>query len=569
MKPHENILQVLEKLDDSVADSLESETLEFKSWKQPIEDRKGRIRRIREAVVAMANSRGGAIVLGVADRTLTRAAAIHGVGDLDADLLRRDIHDGTDPHILVDIEPLDTPQGRVLVLRVPRGIPPHTTAEGVAKIRVGKESKPLTGSNLARVLTTRGRRDLTAEALPGATWDDLDPEEFHRLRRLVRTHAPDDGLARLADRALVEALGLGNGNGDDITLAAVLFLGKRSAIARFAPRHEVIFLRQSGATGYDARRDLRDPLLSAIDAVLGLLDAHTGLTTVRVGGAREQEFPDVGPWVAREALLNALTHRDYFASQSVMVSLRDDRVEVASPGGFPNGVTVHNVIRHAPVRRNPLVADVFQRIGLVNRAGLGVDRIHTELLLAGKARPSYTVESDSTCLSLPTRTNPDFVRFLDEEASKGREFDLDDLLILDALRDTPELDRSSGAIVIQSDESHAGRCLVSLRERGYLSPRGRGPHAKYRLATALAHLRRRPELRRGGAAPEAGRLVLDALSRGDRLSNADVRNLTGLSRQDTVRLMGRLREEGLATLEGTRRGARYLPGPELRPRRNP
>lgn len=517
----------------------------------------------------MANSRGGAIVLGVADRTLTRAAAIHGVGDLDADLLRRDIHDGTDPHLLVDIEPVETPQGRVLVLRVPRGIPPHTTAEGVAKIRVGKESKPLTGSNLARVLTARGPRDLTAEALPDAAWDDLDPEEFHRLRRLIRAHAPDDGLARLGDRALVEALGLGNGNGDDLSLATVLFLGKRSAVARFAPHREVIFTRRSRPTDYEARRDLRDPLLSALETALGLLDAHTGLTTVRVGGARELEFPDVGPQVAREALLNALTHRDYFSSQSVMVSLRDDRLEVSSPGAFPNGVTVHNVLRHAPVRRNPLLADVFQKIGLVNRAGLGVDRIHTELLLAGKTRPAYVVDSDSTRLSLPTRTNPDFVRFLDEEASKGREFDLDDLLLFDALREVPELDRSSGARILQADEDHAGHRLVSLRERGYLSPRGRGPHAKYRLNTEFAHLGHQQESRLGRETPEARRLVLDALSRGDRLSNTDVRNLTGLNRQDAVRLMGRLRAEGLATLEGTRRGARYLPGPELPTQRNP
>ena len=75
------------------------------------------------------------MVLGVADRKRTRSAAIVGVGRIDPRDLQRDIYDGTDPHITVDIEAMDEPEGRVLIVRVPSSNQLHTTTDGIAKIR--------------------------------------------------------------------------------------------------------------------------------------------------------------------------------------------------------------------------------------------------------------------------------------------------------------------------------------------------------------------------------------------------------------------------------------------------
>lgn len=95
----------------------------------------------------------------------------------------------------MEIEDLVESEGRLLVVRVPRGMPPHMTTEGVGRIRVGKECKPLTGLELVR-----------------------------------------DG---------------------EVTLAAVLLVGRSTALARWAPQHEVIFLRYRTPTKYDVRHDLR------------------------------------------------------------------------------------------------------------------------------------------------------------------------------------------------------------------------------------------------------------------------------------------------------------------------
>src|SRR5262249_16910890 len=150
-----------------------------------------------ETVVCLANRSGGIVLLGVADRKKTRSDAIQGVpATLDVADLRKRVYDGTAPPILVDIDELIEPEGRLLVVRVPRGIPPHTTSEGVGKIRVGKECKPLTGPELSRLLFSGGKRDLTAEPAMGALLGDLDPDAIREMQRILAGEGNKPDLAR-------------------------------------------------------------------------------------------------------------------------------------------------------------------------------------------------------------------------------------------------------------------------------------------------------------------------------------------------------------------------------------
>lgn len=554
----DHIKAQLDRLDGAPVDSLESDTLEFKSWNASGSARKTQIREIRETVVAFANASGGLLVLGVSDRKRTRADAIHGVADLDADALRRDIYDGTEPHILVEVIELREPEGRVLVIRVPPGMPPHTTSDGVAKIRIGKDSKPLTGSNLANLVVSRGRRDLTAETLPDVRFSDLDPDQFARLRRLVRANPDRSDLAELENSKLAEALGLKSSRG--VTLAAVLLLGSRSALSRSVPRHELVFSRTRGSTGYDVRRDLRAPLLETLDEVRSLLTVNLRVMPIGPAGFHQLEIPDITWWIAREAVLNALVHRDYFLHQSIHLSLFSDRVEITSPGGFIGGVTPQNILRHPPVRRNPLLADALQAIGLVNRLGLGVDRIYEESLALGKDLPRYEADESHVKLVLPTRTHADFARFVQDMRSGGEELGVDDLIVLRGLARRPVLDRWSAARLLQLSADEAAEILVSLRTRGFLVPQGRGRGTKYRLARRHSAL---IETTEGDhdfwLDEESVRLrVLAILPERGRLTNAEIRRLSGYSRTQVLKLMRSLREEGLVRIRGRGRGAHYV-----------
>ncbi|MEW6746515.1 MAG: ATP-binding protein [Planctomycetota bacterium] len=560
------IRTLLRRLDGSPADAIESEVLECKPWDPDPKRLKDQLHEVREAVVCLANARGGAIVLGVQDRKRTRREAITGVGNLSPEALRKAIYDGTDPHVLVDWEEIVEPEGRLLVLHVPRGLGVHTTSEGVAKIRVGKDCQPLTGSMLAQRLSMGAESDQTAQPLGGLTIGDLDPEPMKQLQRMLQVEGWKPELATLPPPSLLEHLGLICDK--DVTLAAVLLLGRSSALARWAPQHELVFIRYTSPTRYDIRHNLKGPILALLERVRELFEVHLRVTTLGTDTFGEITVPDLTWWTAREAVVNALVHRDYFLRQSVYVELRPDRVEVSSPGGFIGGVSPANALRHPPVRRNPLLADVLEAAGLVNRAGMGVDRIYEELLRLGKGLPRYEADKGTVRLTLPTKTHPPFARFVAEETRQGRSLDLDDLILLRALTERGHVNRWSAAEFLQSDANEASDRLVSLRERGYLTPRGRGRGTSYQLARAFSDL-----LRGRMTADEA--LSLDdeavrlriqrALRERGRLTNAEVRRISGYSRSEALRLMRELREADLVEIRGRGRAAHWVPGSKLPP----
>ena len=554
----EELRELLKRLDGEPADALESEHLEFKSANARRDEVRNQSRSIRESVVALANAQGGALVLGVADRKRTRSSAIVGVGRLNRHNLQRDIYDGTDPHITVDIEEVNEPEGRILIVKVPSSDQLHTTTDGIARIRVGKESKRLTGSNLAQLLASRRVTDSTAQIVPGGGLDVIDPSEINRMREIIRIEDVNPELNGLRDAELLEALGLAEGQ--RVNMAAILLLGHKSAVARYVPQHELTIARFREPTQYDFRKDIREPLLKTIDEVRSVIESNVRLTTIESAGFHHFEIPDLSWVVIRESVLNALVHRDYFLGGSVHVSLYPGRVEISNPGGFVGDVSPENVLRHPPVRRNHLLADVLQSIGLVNRMGLGVDRIFEETLRAGKDFPLYESDVGMVKLTLQTTVHPGFARFVTECDLSGSRLELDDLMIMRSLMSRDELNRRSATDILQVETADAAKRLANLSERGYLDVRGRGQTASYRLGQQFSVWDRfEPRSATEASGIDVARkIVLQALADRGSITNSDIRATTGNERNETVKLMRTLRDEGLVELRGSGRGAHYV-----------
>lgn len=549
----EELLNQIARLDGEIADEIESESLEIKGQPSSREDLKEWLIKM---AVCFANQQGGCLLVGIEDRKRGREKAITGVGDVSYRGIERDVYSATDPHILIELDELRLPEGTVLAAHIPKGIPPHTTSAGLASIRIGKSCMPLTGSNLARMIASSGEVDLSAAPVEGAKLSDLDKRAVEQGRDLLRLQP---GVASLADEptgAILEALSLANGR--ELSQAALLLFGKQSAIARFMPQHEITILHYSSSTRYDRRADLRGPLLLEFERIEDSLAAATSLRTVRPRGFAQLEIPTISWEVAREAILNAVAHRDYFLRQGTIVAIRKDQVEITSPGGFLGGISPANVLRHPPVHRNELLARSLHQLGLVNRVGLGVDRIFEGLLRTGARPPTYSADEISVSVTLPLGGSDEFAAWIVEHEREAAPLSLDDLIVLRRLMDVGSVDRWSAAQHLQLDETDAANQLVGMRQRGLLVARGRGRAVSYALPRPLS------ERLRGRGATDADRplesegvrlRLLELLKERGRLTNAEIRDFSGYSRQQVLAIEKALESEGLIELNGHGRGA--------------
>jgi len=551
-KPEE-LREQLDRLEAETADDIENESLEIK--RAPA-DRNELKRWLTKGAVCLANQRGGCVLVGVADRTKGRQKAIAGVGDVPFRGLERDIYDATDPHILIELEELHTPEGVLLAAHVPKGIPPHTTTDGRAWIRIDDDCVPLTGSAIARMISSSGALDLSAAPADGASLDDLSPQALEKGRDYLRRRP---GLASLAgedDRTMLEGLRLVGAK--ELAQAAMLLFGRPEAIARFLPQHEIAILRYTSSTRFDRRLSLRGPLMLDLARIEDELAAVSSLRTVQPRGFAQLDLPTIDWEVAREATLNAVAHRDYFLRQAIIVALHSDRMEISSPGGFVGGVTPTNILRHAPVHRNELLAATLQQLGFVDRAGVGVDRIYERLLRFGARLPTYVADESSVSLSIPMGGSDEFAAWVLEREAEGGDLDLDRLILLRRLVDVGSLDRPAAAACLQLSDDQTAERLTAMRREGLLVAHGRGRGTRYELSRPLSERLRGRGLTDADHPLEAEGVrlrVLELLRERGRLTNAEIRDFSGYDRQGVLALEKALQEEGLIELHGYGRGA--------------
>ncbi len=173
------------------------------------------------------------------------------------------------------------------------------------------------------------------------------------------------------------------------------------------------------------------------------------MTRVGVADYAERSF--------REAVANALVHRDYTRMGAVHIQWRADRLEVSNPGGFPAGVRLDNLLVTAPRPRNPLLADALKRAGIVERTGRVIDTIFYEQLRNGRAAPSYerSTETGVTLALAGGEPNLGLVRLVAEESRDGIPLSLEDLLLLTTLAHGGRMTALDAAVVLQREEAAA------------------------------------------------------------------------------------------------------------------
>ena len=524
-----------------------------------------------EAVVCLANARGGTLLVGVEDDgRVTGARPRHGsytdVGRLEALVGNRTV-----PNCAVSCSLLALDGQELLVVRVPTGRPVTCTTDGVYRRRAldlhGRpRCVPFLHHEIQSREASRGALDYTALVVPEARWEDLDPLEFERLRQTI-ARAPgraDAALALLSDAEIVRALGLGEGGGERIErvrVAGLLMLGREEALRRYLPTHEVAFQVLSG-TRVAMNDFFRGPLIRVADEIAARFAARNEEEELAVGPLRVG-IPRYSPAGFREAMHNALVHRDYTRLGAVHVQWRTDELEIGSPGGFVDSVRLENLLVTVPTPRNPVLADAFKRIGLVERTGRGIDTIYEGQLRYGRAVPDYSRSTvGSVQVVLPTGpANAAVARIIVEHDTPARRMSVDEMIAINAVEREGELDPERAGELMQRSEAAAGAVLDRLADAGVLEARAERRSRVYELAEHLA-----PALLAGVGAParravadggQREEIVLQYVSANGRITRSQAADLCQVEGREARQVLERLVKRGTLVVRGERRGSYY------------
>lgn len=510
-----------------------------------------------EVVVCLANSGGGHLLLGVEDdgaisglhSTHTSASG----AQLEALVANRTI-----PGLRVNAEVIDLDDGRIVVVSVGSLDYIVQTSDGRAfrRVLVGRgepECRPMQIAEIASRLASLGRYDYSEQQIDTANWNDLDLLELERIRQeMARNARGDKSLVDLGDEDLAKALGLAvQSHGQLVpTVTGILAVGKEDAIRRFIPTHEL------GIQIFDANGSLtlneffKLPVVRLLRHIEDILKVRNSETELMIGIQRVG-VPRLPMDAVREAVANAITHRDYTIQQSVYVQLAADySLRTISPGGFVEGVSLDNIISTGPRPRNRALADLFKRVGIVDRAGRGVERMFASMLGAGRVAPDYSdSQMHSVDVLLPGgEADLSFVRLIVESSNRDQKaFDWRQLLVLRKALGEGEVTRTTASRSIQGTDQDATRLLEGLVDLGLLEQRGAARSRVYQPSAAVYRRLGRKSAyvrRRGFEESQQRQMILSYIDAHGRIKRSEVRELCQLTEKQAEYLLKRMREDG-------------------------
>lgn len=533
----------------------ESLTVEFKTWIHA-KDMRERISLAVDELVAFANAKGGTVYMGIEDD-----GTVTGCTRYDTQKIMESIYDRTRPALFTDIEVIQYKGKDVLAIKVERDGTTYAVSDGRCLKRLGRNSKPYYPDEMSNKYTSIQNPDFSGQILADSTVEDINVLEIYNLKEKLKMRDPKSTLPLLDDMSFLRDLGMIKEDGgiDKLTIAGLLFIGKESAINRLLPQAEVIYLHYSpnNMEEYDSRLDLKQPIISVIDRLTEKIQNTNKIINIQVGLFR-LEVEDFSEKVFQEALLNALSHRDYLNMGAVYVKHYSDRIVIENPGTFPEGVSEKNIITHPSTPRNKLIAETLQRLKYVQRTGQGVDIIFREMISSGKPYPQYHAYSEAVTLTIFNAIDDmNFVKYIACEQDRMQKIlPLPELMILRYLTDNKRIMLSEVQELTQLPLAEARKSCNNLVRDGLIVLSGKEymltakvydaikSDVEYTQDTVIRYVK-------------AKSLINEYLQSSEFITNEKIRELCGFTRQQARITLDKMRSEGIIRLEGKGRVARY------------
>ena len=501
---------------------------------------------LADELACFANtSGGGAIVVGVADDGLRIGT------NLDPGWLRHRVYELTNRRLTIDVREVLLDEIRLLVLSTPEAIEPISNSNGRTTWRVDDhcvEVDPTTwhSGRLHRV-------GFDWSGLPsGHVTADASPAALQVARRFLdeAANSGDQHAANLAeatDHDLLRRLNLVADEDGTLTNAgSLLFVG--------TPDVGIDYLRRD-RPGTDSTYRVRSSraLLEQLHEVDQAIRAAN--RTIHAGeGLAKGQLQAIPPRAAREAVVNGITHRDWFSSQPTTVEHLGDTLTVTSPGGLPGDVRADNIITHPSFPRYKTLAEALPSMRLAEREGIGVDRMIADMLSIGRPAPEIAELPGPSVRVALLGGDPDVevLGLLAGLQPIGAVRDLDLILLITHLSDAMFVDTATAQPILQRPRGETHAALVRAMETTFngaplIVPIGGVPgghEPAYRLSDVVrAQLHRR--VSRLEASPVRAEIIVAWARHRGRVSSTEVADLFGLSKVQAGKILTNLANENL------------------------
>ncbi len=440
----------------------ESDTIELKS--QVGKD-------ICKEIIAFANTRGGTLYVGIADN-----GTVIGIDDADQVMLQIShmVRDSIKPDVtmFVRYETREAEGRQILAVTVQKGTrrPYYLAGKGLTPsgvyVRSGTSSDPATDIAIRSMI-----RDTDGDCFEDRRSLEQELTFASAARQFAKCGVP-------FDKTKMQTLGCLSSDGIYSNVAWLLSDQCRSTIKAAA-------FSGTNKNDFQDRREFGGSLFCQMEDLYAWLDMRNQVRAT-FSGLYRRDTRDYPEEALREALVNAIVHRDYSYSASTLVSVYDDRIELVSIGGLPDGITLDDILLGLSVCRNPKLAAVFYRLKLIEAYGTGLPKILHAYEGSGLS-PRLEVTGNAFKITLPNRHaaakkpgggfcfcetgHPSF----DQSGETDRESQ-----ILAFVRANGFIVRSQVDALLGVSQATANRLLKHMTAKGLLCQEGSGRSTRYR-----------------------------------------------------------------------------------------
>jgi ATP-dependent DNA helicase RecG len=367
--------------------------------------------KIGSDIVALTNTKGGYILLGVTDDGQIKGETL--TNKMKAEII--DLARNCEPSINIKkIKQVD----KVVVIEVVEGDEkPYSCSTGYYR-RLDAVTQKMTQKEIHLVYKNTTAVSFEELINKEISWNDIAKTKIQAF--FQEANIP---IRKILSQEILSSLGFTR-KGTIKNVGVLFFAKKPRDFIRQCQMTLVAFKGKDRLNIYD-RKDIQDDLLTQFNEAILFLQKHLNFRS-EIKGVQRQDLCEIPLEALREAIANAIIHRDYsITGTSIMVEIHQDKVVISNPGGLLAGLNV-KFLSSLSIRRNELIADMFGRMGKVERMGTGINRMRAATKAAGIAAPKFT--SDHFFTTTFKRQGFNFTSGSEISSEKGSEISSEKIL---------------------------------------------------------------------------------------------------------------------------------------------